>query len=168
MVIYEVLGGQAPFARDSFLAVASKVLMGKRPERPQGAEGALFTDNIWQMLELCWKPQPRDRINAQGVLLVLIGNPCLPGPSPHASGDGEMDGYNRSDGTFGDSLDVSSVSSQIRDTQGKSRTQNATSRQQGQKETTKVVGTLMTMSFMIYDKSANRVNLNISCYAPML
>ena len=113
MVIYEVLGGQAPFAHDSFLAVASKVVKGERPERPQGAEGELFTDNIWQMLELCWKPQPRDRINAQGVLLVLVGNPCPSGPTPNASGDGEMDVDDWSDVTFGDSLYVPFVSSQI-------------------------------------------------------
>ena len=51
-----------------------KILRGIRPERPQGAQGAWFTDDIWGMLGLCWKPQPSERISAKTVLLCLERN----------------------------------------------------------------------------------------------
>ena len=97
MVIYEVLSGQAPFSQYTFLTFVWKVLEGDRPGRPQGVEGARFTDNIWEMLDLCWKPQPRDRINAKDVLLVLEGNPCPSRPSSSASGSVETDADDLSD-----------------------------------------------------------------------
>ena len=68
MVIYEVLSGRTPFAPCNVVAVISKVLRGERPNRPQGWEAPSLTDNIWEMLELCWKPSPRDRISAKDVL----------------------------------------------------------------------------------------------------
>ena len=61
MVIYEVLSGQVPFPRYDFFAVVVKVSAGERPERPQGAEGNWFIDNVWKMLERCWTPKQDDR-----------------------------------------------------------------------------------------------------------
>ena len=74
MVIYEVLSGKAPFFKYRDHEVVFLVLEGSRPERPQGSEGELFTDQIWEALNLCWKQQPRDRISAGRVLKVLEGN----------------------------------------------------------------------------------------------
>ena len=68
MVILEVLSGQDPFPRDNGFVVMRKVIDGERPERPQGAEGAWFTDGLWEMLELCWSPQPEDRPIIEAVL----------------------------------------------------------------------------------------------------
>jgi len=79
MVIYEVLSGWIPFYPYEGLVVVQMVLDGERPERPQEDEGKLFTDGIWRTLELCWKPQPRDRISAESILLGLEGN------LPHSS-----------------------------------------------------------------------------------
>jgi len=75
MVIYETLSGRAPFAPYHHFAVILKVLQGERPERPQGEEGVPFTDTIWGVLELCWKHQPSERIDANAVLLCLEGIP---------------------------------------------------------------------------------------------
>lgn len=97
MVIYEVLSGRTPFAQYSFLAVVWKVLEGERPERPRGAQGMWFTDNVWETLELCWKPQPRDRINAKTVLLGLEGNPCPPMSPSDATGTVSTDSDEQSD-----------------------------------------------------------------------
>jgi serine/threonine protein kinase len=83
MVIYEVLSGRVPFV------APMKALGGKRPIRPQGKRGTLFTDDIWDMLELCWKQQPRDRISASAVLLRLEKHPPLPMLSPDVGGDAE-------------------------------------------------------------------------------
>ena len=72
VVIYEVLSGRSPFP-----SVLTKALEGKRPERPQGKDGELFTDGICNILELCWKDQPRDRISASAALLRLEEHPPL-------------------------------------------------------------------------------------------
>jgi len=85
--IYEVLSGRSPFAPCSVVAVISKVLGGERPDRPQGEEGKLFTDALWRVVELCWKPRPRDRISARDVLLGLEGTPSPLGWSPDANRD---------------------------------------------------------------------------------
>ena len=80
MVVYEVLSGRTPFAPWKAILVVQKVPQGERPRRPEGEEGALFTDSIWRMLELCWKHQPDERISAEVVLLCLEGTPLLPLP----------------------------------------------------------------------------------------
>jgi len=72
MVIYEVLSGRTPFSRSKAPVVMRKVLDGERPERP---EESPFTDVIWGLLQLCWKPQPCDRIDARAILLGLGGDP---------------------------------------------------------------------------------------------
>ena len=91
MVIYEVLSGQAPFATNTSLAVIQMILEDKRPGRPQGEEGRLFTDAIWELLELCWKHQPSDRASAEAILLCLEGTPPLSPPPFDVDGGGEAD-----------------------------------------------------------------------------
>jgi hypothetical protein len=72
MVVYEVLSGQRPYFSEVWeYQVADMVRAGELPSRPQGKEGMRFTDDIWEVLELCWKPHPRDRITAEAVLLHL-------------------------------------------------------------------------------------------------
>ena len=48
--------------------VIQNVLNGERPGRPRGEGGTLFTDGISEMLKLCWKHRPDERINAKAVL----------------------------------------------------------------------------------------------------
>ena len=74
MVIYEVLSGQKPYAPFKGPVVIRKVLDGERPERPQGEEGKLFTDDMWRVVQLCWEPQPGDRTTAKAVLRGLKGD----------------------------------------------------------------------------------------------
>ena len=78
MVIYEVLSGRAPFAPANAAPVIVKVLKGQRPERPKGKEGALFTDDLWEILGLCWKQQPGERTSAKAVLRCLEKTSSLP------------------------------------------------------------------------------------------
>jgi serine/threonine protein kinase len=61
MVVYEVLSGHVPFHLHACHIVPVKVLRGDRPERPQGPGGRWFTNEIWELLERCWKHQPGDR-----------------------------------------------------------------------------------------------------------
>jgi len=71
MVIYEVLSGNAPFATHGVVSVIHKVTAGRRPERPQGTEGAWFVDRLWDTLRLCWAHQPEGRPAIQDVLECL-------------------------------------------------------------------------------------------------
>jgi hypothetical protein len=89
MVMYEVLSGKAPFSQCSQPAVLLKVLDGERPSRPQGEEGEQFTDDIWGVLERCWKHYPRDRISARTVLLRLERQAPLQRPTFNADEDTE-------------------------------------------------------------------------------
>ena len=94
MVVYEILGGCTPFATNNFLVVLRKVLNGERPERPQGEAGKLFTSGIWNVVERCWRTDPKKRASARDVLR------CLEGNSPR------VDGYDsRWDAVSIDSLD---------------------------------------------------------------
>jgi len=68
MVILEVLSGQAPFPRDVDVVVMRKVTKGDRPGKPQGAEGAWFTDDLWETLTLCWSSWPGSRPTIEAVL----------------------------------------------------------------------------------------------------
>ena len=73
MLMYEVLSGQVPFAPDKNTIVMQKVMQGGRPGRPRGTEGLWFTDSLWGMLELCWKPQPHRRPSPKTLLQCLEG-----------------------------------------------------------------------------------------------
>ncbi|KAF9643175.1 kinase-like protein [Thelephora ganbajun] len=63
-----ILNGQALFASYKDLIVLAKVVGGEHPGRPDGAKGALFTDDLWGILELCWSAQPTDRLDIKAVL----------------------------------------------------------------------------------------------------
>jgi len=95
MVIYEVLSGRSPFPCYGAGTVILKVLDGERPVRPEEDEGARFTGTIWEMLERCWKPQPRDRPIVEAVLECLEGVSEPSGP-PNVDGDTEARGDDRS------------------------------------------------------------------------
>ena len=112
MVIYEVLSGRAPFAPWRTPLVIQKVLRGERPGRPQGEGGVLFTDDIWRMLELCWKHKPDERASAKAVLSCLQGTSSPLWPSPDVGGIVEVDADGQSDATASDSS-MFSVSSHV-------------------------------------------------------
>ena len=97
MVLYEILSGQTPFAPSKAPVVIWMVLEGRRPARPQGAEGRLFTDAIWGVLELCWKAQPSERTSVQAVFQVLGGNPSTVQSASDVGGDVEVDSDDQSD-----------------------------------------------------------------------
>ena len=83
MVMYEVLSGHVPFHTSKIWAASGKVLKGDRPERPQGAEGVWFPDEIWKMLQICWAHQAENRARIEDVLQRLeeVSRSWIP-PSP--------------------------------------------------------------------------------------
>ena len=103
MVVYEVLSGQKPYGQTWPPVIIWKVLEGIRPERPQGEEGELFTDAIWNELERCWKSQTSDRPSAKAVLHCLGGSPSLSRQGSGVDGVVETDTDYHSDTTASDS-----------------------------------------------------------------
>ena len=68
MVILEVLSGGVPYKQFKDIAAMRMILEGKRPERPQGAGAAWFTNDIWRIMRRCWSPHPKDRPTIDTVL----------------------------------------------------------------------------------------------------
>jgi len=68
MLIYEVLSGQVMFSQHHGYAVVLRILKGDRPERPRGAVGTWFMDDVWSILERCWEPIPGDRPRIKDIL----------------------------------------------------------------------------------------------------
>ena len=64
MTMYECLAGKMPFStlrRDA--QVIHKIIQEKlRPERPTEGDNARWcTDEVWKVVEHCWKREPKDR-----------------------------------------------------------------------------------------------------------
>ena len=71
MVILEVLTGKPPFLNCNWMVVMRKVVEGEHPGRPQGGEGMWFTNDLWEMLEQCWLPQPGRRPTIDALIRCL-------------------------------------------------------------------------------------------------
>ena len=89
MVILEVLTGEPPFPNYNGMVVMRKVIEGERPGRPQGEEEVWFTDDLWEILEQCWSPQPERRPTINAVLQCLnrgstAWQPLSPSPGGYA------------------------------------------------------------------------------------
>jgi len=115
MLIYEVLSGQVPFFQHDGRTIVVRVFKGERPGRPQGAGGTWFTDEVWGILERCWKPLPGDRPRIKDVLQCLekVSRSWMPPPSPRtAAGPPTTDPPTQnSDSSAEESTDEGEVSS---------------------------------------------------------
>jgi serine/threonine protein kinase len=90
MVVYETISGRFPFYKHADLTVVMRVLEGEHPTR-----GAGFAESLWDMLKLCWTPQPNNRPSIDDVLQCLEGVRTLSEPpSPGADEETESDGDN--------------------------------------------------------------------------
>ena len=101
MVILEVLTGEPPFPNCNGMVVMRKVVEGERPGRPEGGEGVWFTDDLWEMLERCWSPQPERRPAVDTVLQCLEQGSTAWQPLPPDSDDyARSDSDDQSDSTL--------------------------------------------------------------------
>ena len=112
MVVYETISGKLPFHEDADLTVFVKVLEGERPLR-----GARFRNDLWRMLEQCWKSQPSDRPTIEDVLrcLEMLSNLSEP-PSPETdegmvTDGGDWDSTHGSSGISNGTSDASTTTS---------------------------------------------------------
>ena len=107
MVILEVLTGVHPFSNYNNLIVASKIVEGKRPGRPEGEERVWFTNDLWEMLEQCWSTQPEERPAIDAVLQCLRRGSTTWRPLPPDPGDrAQSDSGEQSDFTLSYTLGI--------------------------------------------------------------
>ena len=85
MVIYETISGNVPFHEYAETVVSIKLILGEHPSR-----SAVFPDDLWKMMELCWTSQPNDRPNIADVLQCLRAASGLSEPSPRSGGEAEI------------------------------------------------------------------------------
>lgn len=45
---------------------------GRRPERPHDAKQHGLTDDLWQLMENCWKTKPSERLSIREVVGKLV------------------------------------------------------------------------------------------------
>ena len=102
MVVYQIFTGSKPFGEGERRAIFRRVLDNERPERPRGESGGLFTDDIWGVLQRCWRTYPKERPSARDILR------CLKRDSSTVGGDDEQ-----SDAASIDSQCSFSVSSKV-------------------------------------------------------
>jgi serine/threonine protein kinase len=82
MVIYETISGNMPFYEYTETVVSIKLILGEHPSR-----GAVFPDDLWKMMELCWTSQPDGRPSIADVLQCLRAASGSPEPSPQSGGE---------------------------------------------------------------------------------
>ena len=70
-------------AMEAFTEVQSEIpefyiiIRGVRPTRPRGAQGVGLTDDMWELLETCWRRDPVERPTMQAVVTAwdrLVGD----------------------------------------------------------------------------------------------
>ena len=67
-----MLTGTPPFAGRGKTELACKVVLeGERPQRPRASEKLGFTDNVWEVLQRCWKKEPSVRPSIDAVSACL-------------------------------------------------------------------------------------------------
>ena len=86
MTVLQVFTGQEPYVLDRYKAdyqVPSAVREGITPSRPKGNQW--ITDQVWQLLEGCWKMNPAERPDMKHVYDVLVAvDAALSGQSSDA------------------------------------------------------------------------------------
>ena len=75
----EIFSGQVPFFEVTLeMTVVLRVTMGERPLRPsiceprkQSCESVGLNDEVWNVVDKCWSPNPEDRLSASDVIKLL-------------------------------------------------------------------------------------------------
>ncbi|KAF9791978.1 kinase-like domain-containing protein, partial [Thelephora terrestris] len=69
MVIYEILCGAVPFEEiPAGYQVVDAILRGRRPEKPEGAARLGFKDELWTIVEQCWRENRDERPRVEEIL----------------------------------------------------------------------------------------------------
>jgi hypothetical protein len=67
------LCGHYPYVEiQSDIAVIRAITGGTRPEKPEGAKGLGFTDELWRIVELCWQEDRNARPYVEEIYVSLL------------------------------------------------------------------------------------------------
>ncbi|KAF8145052.1 hypothetical protein K438DRAFT_1442790, partial [Mycena galopus ATCC 62051] len=73
-VCYEILTGNIPFPElKNDAAVMLRVLGGDRPRRLPACSGPPWLDSLWDLLQICWTENQRERPTAAEIVERLQG-----------------------------------------------------------------------------------------------
>ena len=61
MFAVEVFTGKIPVEEQKNEAVVLRISRGGRPEKPENAQAVGLTDEMWKLLESCWRKNPNKR-----------------------------------------------------------------------------------------------------------
>ena len=68
----QVLCGTHPFYEiEASYLITNAIIDGKRPEKPEGAERLGFNDELWAIVERCWKANRDERPTVEEILSSL-------------------------------------------------------------------------------------------------
>ena len=71
IVFLQVLCGHVPYRDLTDIAAMLNILEGRRPQKPEAAESLDFTDELWRMVERCWRENRDERPEVREVLRCL-------------------------------------------------------------------------------------------------
>ena len=71
MLAVEVFTGEVPFVGQGDGAVIFQILRGERPKMPENAQEVGLTVEMWNLIESCWKQNPKKRPTIGEVLVKL-------------------------------------------------------------------------------------------------
>ena len=71
MLAVEVFTGRIPFEGQKNEAVVLHVSRGGRPEKPENAQAVGLTDEMWKLLESCWRKNPNKRPTMEEIVRKL-------------------------------------------------------------------------------------------------
>ena len=67
----QVLSECVPFSREDHYGTVLAIVEGTRPRKPKAAESLGFTDELWTMVECCWREKPGERPGVKEVMRCL-------------------------------------------------------------------------------------------------
>ena len=73
MLAVEIFTGRLPFEDQEDEAVVFQILGGVRPKMPENAQEVELTIETWELLESCWRQNPKKRPTMEGVVMTWWG-----------------------------------------------------------------------------------------------
>ena len=74
----QIFKGEPPWGKATAVEIMTKIIFGKRPDRPEGTEALGLTTELWNCLTNCLHHKPEDRITISEVLAFLNSTWVLP------------------------------------------------------------------------------------------
>jgi len=69
---FQIFKGDSPWGQATAAQVMTKITLGERPTRPEGAKTHGLTTKLWNGLTKCWHARPEDRITISEALELLV------------------------------------------------------------------------------------------------